>query len=71
LYRTREEVKEWQAKDPITRFAGRLAQAGWLEDEQKETIRQNAYLTIEEAVAFADASPDPDLSTIMDGVYAD
>ena len=71
LYRTREEVKEWQAKDPITLFAGRLAQAGWLTDAQQETIRQNAYKTIEEAVAFADACPEPDLATIMEGVYAD
>jgi pyruvate dehydrogenase E1 component alpha subunit len=70
LYRTREEVKEWQAKDPITRFAGRLAQAGWLRDEQQEAIRQEAYQTIEEAVAFAEASPEPDLATIMEGVYA-
>jgi pyruvate dehydrogenase E1 component alpha subunit len=71
LYRTREEVKDWQAKDPIIRFAGRLAQAGWLTDEQQEIIRQNAYLTIDEAVAFADAGPEPDLATIMEGVYAD
>jgi pyruvate dehydrogenase E1 component alpha subunit len=70
LYRTREEVKEWQARDPITRFAGRLAQAGWLTDEKQETIRQEAYQTIDEAVAFAEASPEPDLATIMDGVYA-
>ena len=70
LYRTREEVKEWQAKDPITRFARRLTQADWLTDEQQETIRQEAYQTIEEAVAFAEACPEPDLATIMDGVYA-
>jgi pyruvate dehydrogenase E1 component alpha subunit len=71
LYRTRDEVKEWQAKDPIIRFAGRLAQAGWLTDEYKETIRQKAYQIIDEAVAFADASPEPDLASIMEGVYVD
>lgn len=71
LYRTREEVKEWQANDPITRFAGRLAQAGWLVEEQREAIRQSAYRAIEEAVAFAETSPEPDLAMIMEGVYAD
>lgn len=71
LYRTREEVKEWQAKDPIPRFARRLIKAGYLTDEGIESIRQRAYQQIEEAVIFAENSPDPDAATIMEGVYAD
>jgi pyruvate dehydrogenase E1 component alpha subunit len=65
-YRTREEVKEWQKRDPIRRFAKKLG----LSDEELEALRQEAKDRIEQAVAFAEASPEPDVATIMEGVYA-
>ncbi len=65
-YRTREEVKEWQQRDPIPRLAAVLG----LDDTAVETLRAEAQAQIEAAVAFAEASPEPELSTIMEGVYA-
>ncbi len=65
-YRTRDEVKEWQQRDPILRFAARLG----LSDAEREAMRQAAVDRINAAVAFAEASPEPDVRTIMDGVYA-
>jgi TPP-dependent pyruvate/acetoin dehydrogenase alpha subunit len=70
LYRTRDEVKEWQAKDPITRYANRLVSAGYLQESEVESLRQEGYQRVEAAVAFAGASPEPDVATIMEGVYA-
>jgi pyruvate dehydrogenase E1 component alpha subunit len=70
LYRTREEVKEWQEKDPIPRFAQRLIDAGMLAQEGFEPLRARAYEAIEAAVAYAESSPEPDVADIMDGVYA-
>lgn len=65
-YRTREEVKEWQRRDPIPRFAAvlRLPQA------EIDALQAQALARIEAAVAFAQNSPEPELSTIMEGVYA-
>lgn len=71
LYRTRDEVKEWQAREPIARFAKRLKEAGWLDDNLQAALRERAYRSIEEAVKFAEASPEPDVASIMEGVYAD
>jgi len=71
VYRTRQEVKEWQARDPINRFADRLQKAGLLSAELQESIRASATQGIEDALAFAEASPEPDLATILEGVYAD
>jgi len=71
LYRTRDEVKEWQAREPIARFANRLKEEGWLDDNLHENLRARANQRIEEAVAFADASPEPDVAGLMEGVYAD
>jgi TPP-dependent pyruvate/acetoin dehydrogenase alpha subunit len=65
-YRTRDEVKEWMRRDPIPRFAGLLG----VSDAEMERLRKQAHQTIEEAAAYADASPDPDVSSIEEGVYA-
>jgi len=71
LYRTRDEVKEWQVRDPIVRFADQLRQVGFLSDDQLEALRQNATKCIDDALAFAEASPEPDVANIMEGVYVD
>ncbi len=71
LYRTDEELAEWKEKDPIPRFIWHLVDAGMLDDEKNaEEIRARAYGRVDDAVAFSEESPDPDLSTLMEGVYA-
>ncbi len=70
LYRTRDEVKAWQAKDPIPRFAALLEKQGLIGPDDNEHDKLAAEAAIAAAVEFAEASPDPDVATIMDGVYA-
>jgi pyruvate dehydrogenase E1 component alpha subunit len=70
LYRTREELKHWQDLDPIPRFAKQLIEAGFLTEAENEDMQKAAEAAIESAVDFAENSPEPDLSTIMEGVYA-
>jgi pyruvate dehydrogenase E1 component alpha subunit len=65
-YRTRDEVKEWQAQDPIPRFARVMG----LGKEELEALRADAAREIEAAVALAEASPDPDPAALLEGVYA-
>lgn len=69
-YRTRDEVKEWQARDPIARLEHQLLAAGLCGNEELAAIAAAAGQTIEESVAFAEAAADPDPATILDGVYA-
>lgn len=69
-YRTREEVKEWQKRDPIGRLRDVLMDAGMYTSDELDGIMNDARQEIEDAVAFAEAAPDPDPATIMDGVYA-
>ena len=66
LYRTREEVKKWMAKDPIKRFAKLLD----INDQGLKKIEERAKQDISDAVEFAENSPEPELSTIMEGIYA-
>ncbi|BCX04222.1 MAG: 2-oxoisovalerate dehydrogenase E1 [Candidatus Roseilinea sp.] len=69
VYRTKQEVKEWQERDPIARFEAWLIENGLLGREQADAVRQEALRAIEEAVAFADASPEPDPAALLDEVY--
>lgn len=65
-YRTRAEVKEWQQRDPIFRFAATLK----IGDAEMQALQQDVAQAIEQAVQFAESSPEPDVSTILEGVYA-
>jgi pyruvate dehydrogenase E1 component alpha subunit len=69
-YRTREEIEAWKEKCPIRRFRSALIGEGELTEEEAAQIEQQAYAAIDTAVAYAEASPEPALETIEQGVYA-
>jgi TPP-dependent pyruvate/acetoin dehydrogenase alpha subunit len=64
-YRTREEVDEWRARDPIKRLAEGLSA-----DAIDATEREIKSL-VDEALEWAKASPWPDPETVMDHVYSE
>jgi len=69
-YRTREEVAAWKKKDPIVHFAAYLVRKDILSAEEAQAIRKEQQALIEEALAFAESSPEPRVEEIMEGVYA-
>jgi pyruvate dehydrogenase E1 component, alpha subunit len=69
VYREKEEVEEWQRKDPIESFARRLVKEKVLSDEDVQAIRDEADKTVTEAVDFADNSPEPPLDSLYDHLY--
>ena len=58
-YRTKEQVEEWRERDPLKTFAARLVDEGVLAEDDVEEIDEEAVSSVDEAVAFADASPHP------------
>jgi pyruvate dehydrogenase E1 component alpha subunit len=71
LYRTKEEIETWRnTKDPIKRLGGLLIENGLMTSASAEEYDKEALSVIEAAVAFAEASPDPDPSTVTEYVYA-
>lgn len=71
LYRSKEEIEDWkQNRDPIMRFTKCLLQAEILGEEQAQEIDAQTEQIILKAVEFAEASPEPDVSTLMEYVYA-
>jgi pyruvate dehydrogenase E1 component alpha subunit len=69
VYREKEEVEEWQRKDPIETFGGRLVKEKVLSREDIEAIRGKAEKTVLDAVEFADNSPEPPLDSLYDHLY--
>lgn len=70
LYRSREEIREWQQRDPIQYFANQLLSEGLLSLGQVKQEEVAAYTAVEDAYQFGMAGPDPDPETLLEGVYA-
>src|SRR5436305_14895498 len=71
VYRTKEEVEEQKKRDPISQLVLALKEEGVLDDAALEALDQEARAVVEEAVKFADSSPDPDPSELDTHVLAD
>jgi pyruvate dehydrogenase E1 component alpha subunit len=68
-YRTQEEIEQWKStKDPIDHFIAVVLENGYATEGEIADMRASVRAEIEDAVAFADASPEPDISTIYDDV---
>ncbi len=71
LYRSKEEIENWRTtKDPVLRFRGHLIDEKIITDEQADQLDKDALKINEDAVAFAEASPEPDPSSVTEYVYA-
>src|SRR5579883_3594007 len=70
VYRSDEEVIEARKRDPIETFEARLLEVGLLTPEQAQAARDAILSEIQEAIAFAEASPYPEPATLLDDVYA-
>ena len=68
-YRTKEEVRKWRERDPIGQLEKRLEELG-VEETRLEEIRAAARAKADEAVKFAEESPEPELSELITDVYA-
>jgi TPP-dependent pyruvate/acetoin dehydrogenase alpha subunit len=70
-YRTKEQVEDWRGtKDPIQRLRIALDEAGALEGDAVEEMVRTAQDTVQDAIAFAEASPLPDAAEATRDVTA-
>ena len=70
LYRTRDEIREWQQRDPIQYFVNYLISEKAFNREEIKKEEISAYAAVEEAYQFGLSSPDPNPATLLEGVYA-
>ena len=69
-YRTEEEFLEWKRRDPIEMFGTSLLNEGVLPSQGVHEMTTSLKAEIEEAVAFAKASPFPEEDLLVRDVYA-
>lgn len=69
-YRTRAELEEALAKEPVRRFRDRLLKENMLTPSAVEALESEVRSAIAEAVQSALASPMPDPACIYEDVYA-
>jgi pyruvate dehydrogenase E1 component subunit alpha len=71
VYRTREEVDREKQRDPIVLFSERCVKDGILADVDVKAIEKDVSDLVDEAVAFAEASPEPPPEWLLTDVYKD
>ncbi|MEP6849740.1 MAG: pyruvate dehydrogenase (acetyl-transferring) E1 component subunit alpha [Acidobacteriota bacterium] len=69
-YRTREEIRKYQERDPIVLFKDSLKEARVFSEKEFEKIDQEAIAAVDRAVKFAEESPLPNESELFTDVYA-
>src|SRR5258706_1684631 len=71
VYRTKDEVEEQKKKDPITQLAEKLKEEKVIDQSALDAMDAEVRAEVDEAVKFADESPDPDPAELYTNVLAD
>lgn len=69
--RAKAEKELWFARDPIKKFAAYLTEQNLADQEELKAIDRKIQQVIDEAVKFAESSPEPDPSELYRFVFAE
>ena len=69
-YRTRQEVEEYRERDPIVLYRKKLETEGILDSNEIQELDAKAKKIAQEAVEFAENTPDPPLENLYEDVYS-
>jgi 2-oxoisovalerate dehydrogenase E1 component alpha subunit len=69
-YRTREEIEEAAAHDPISRFTAWLIERGWLAAEDAARVQSECDREASDAADWAELEPDPIAEDALTHVFA-
>jgi len=68
-YRTKDEVKEYQAQDPIDHVLEVIKKKKWLSEAKIKEVQANVKKVVEDSVKFAEESPLPEAHELYEDVY--
>ena len=69
-YRTIEELEAEQALDPLDKFKGFLLTGGYLDTDAERAMWERAEEETEDAIAFAEAAPEPAPKSSLERLFA-
>jgi pyruvate dehydrogenase E1 component alpha subunit len=70
-YRSQDEVREWQRRDPIQLLGRRLEEDGILDTRTREDVEKAVDEEVERATRFALESPSPEIDDLYQYVYTE
>src|SRR6266516_5598094 len=70
FYRTNEELAMWKSRDPIPTFTTYLKGLNVLNDAKEKEVSERVAKAIDDAVDFANNSPDPNPEDAVTDLYA-
>lgn len=70
-YRTKQEIDEWMAKDPIQRFRAELIEHSILDESEAEKVMAEAQQEVEAGIEYAKSGTAPRMSDLTKYVYAE
>jgi pyruvate dehydrogenase E1 component alpha subunit len=68
-YRTKEEVDHYKLADPVEHLKDKILEKKYLSDEELKNIEKKVKNIVQEAVAFAENSPEPQESELYTDIY--
>jgi pyruvate dehydrogenase E1 component alpha subunit len=69
--RTQEEKQFWAARDPLKKFAAYLIEKNLVQQQELDDIDRRIQEVVDDAVKFAEESPEPDPSELYRYVFAE
>jgi len=70
-YRTKDEIEEWKKRDALPLARERLLRDYGVNEDEIVSLEAAIKAEVQEAVRFADQSPEADANTVWDYVYSD
>ena len=70
-YRDSEEIERWQKDDPIVIFRSKLIAEGHFDPEAIAAEEARVEQEIQEAIDFAESSPNPEPAELYTDVYTE
>jgi pyruvate dehydrogenase E1 component alpha subunit len=70
-YRTKQEVEEQKLRDPIRHFFEQVSAQGVIDQQGFEEMDGKVRQVVEDAIAFADNSPQPRPESLYEDVYSE
>ena len=61
--------EEWEKKDPIARLERKMTRKGWASQDEISQLHEEIRQEVDAAIEWAENSPYPDASELLDNVY--
>ena len=70
-YRAQDEIRKWQENDPIGIYRKYLLENKIAKEDELDGVDKKSQMIVEEAVKFAESSPEPAAEELFRHIYVE